>query len=49
MENVKGFVNYADRKYIEGINRHAWGEIYYTKRLPHPEDYDLEEDTWSEL
>lgn len=48
-DNVKSFANYNDRKYVESIGKYAWGEVFYTKKLKHPEDYDFEEDKWLEL
>lgn len=32
-DGMTGFKNYDKRTYVESIDREAWGEIYYSKRL----------------
>ena len=32
-DGMTGFRNYDKRVYVESIDREAWGEIYYSKRL----------------
>jgi len=32
-KDVKGWVDYDERRFIPEIGRHAWGELYYDRQL----------------